>query len=168
MLSLKFKTINPATEGIINEYENMSYEHLDNILMNAKNAFVLWKEDFKKRADYLYAFSNEFRKNKDDLAKVATLEMGKPIRESKTEVEKCAWAMEYFADNGQIFMTDEIVNTDARKSFITFEPLGVDSKYNAMELSLLAGIKVCSSLIDSRKYYCIKTSQRYYAMWLRN
>jgi succinate-semialdehyde dehydrogenase/glutarate-semialdehyde dehydrogenase/succinyl-CoA reductase len=51
--------------------------------------------------------------------------MGKPIRESKTEVEKCAWAMEYFADNGQIFMTDEIINTDARKSFITFEPLGV-------------------------------------------
>ena len=125
MLSLKFKTINPATEGIINEYENMSYEHLDNILMNAKNSFVLWKEDFKKRADYLYAFANEFRKNKDNLAKVATLEMGKPIRESKTEVEKCAWAMEYFADNGQIFMTDEIVNTDARKSFITFEPLGV-------------------------------------------
>ena len=125
MLSLKFKTINPATEGIINEYENMTYEHLDNILMNAKNAFVLWKEDFKKRADYLYAFTNEFRKNKDNLAKIATQEMGKPIRESKTEVEKCAWAMEYFADNGQIFMTDEIINTDARKSFITFEPLGV-------------------------------------------
>ena len=125
MLSLKFKTINPATEGIINEYENMTYEHLDNILTNAKKAFVLWKEDFKERADYLYAFANEFRKNKDNLAKIATQEMGKPIRESKTEVEKCAWAMEYFADNGQIFMTDEIINTDARKSFITFEPLGV-------------------------------------------
>ena len=125
MLSLKFKTINPATEGIINEYENMTYDQLDNILTNAKNAFVLWKDDFKKRADYLYAFANQFRKNKDHLAKIATLEMGKPIRESKTEVEKCAWAMEYFADNGQIFMTDEIVNTDARKSFITFEPLGV-------------------------------------------
>jgi acyl-CoA reductase-like NAD-dependent aldehyde dehydrogenase len=122
---LKFKTINPATEGIINEYENMTYEHLDNILTNAKKAFVLWKEDFKRRADYLYAFANEFRKNKDNLAKIATQEMGKPIRESKTEVEKCAWAMEYFADNGQIFMTDEIINTDARKSFITFEPLGV-------------------------------------------
>jgi acyl-CoA reductase-like NAD-dependent aldehyde dehydrogenase len=125
MLSLKFKTTNPATEEIINEYENMTYEHLDNILTNAKNAFVLWKEDFKKRANYLHDFANEFRKNKDNLAKIATQEMGKPIRESKTEVEKCAWAMEYFADNGQIFMTDEIVNTDARKSFITFEPLGV-------------------------------------------
>ena len=51
MLSLKFKTINPATEEIINEYENMTYEHLDNILTNAKNAFGLWKEDFKKRAN---------------------------------------------------------------------------------------------------------------------
>jgi acyl-CoA reductase-like NAD-dependent aldehyde dehydrogenase len=53
---LKFKTINPATEGIINEYENMTYEHLDNILTTAKKAFVRWKEDFKSRADYLYAF----------------------------------------------------------------------------------------------------------------
>ena len=125
MLSLKFKTINPATEGIINEYENMTYEHLDNILINAKNAFVLWKEDFKKRADYLYAFTNEFRKNKDNLAKIATQEMGKPIRESKTEVDKCIWAIEYFADNGKNFIHEESFNTYARKSIIKFEALGV-------------------------------------------
>ena len=53
------------------------------------------------------------------------MEMGKPIKEARTEIEKCAWTMEYYADNGQVFMTDEIINTDARKSFITFEPLGV-------------------------------------------
>jgi succinate-semialdehyde dehydrogenase/glutarate-semialdehyde dehydrogenase/succinyl-CoA reductase len=51
--------------------------------------------------------------------------MGKVIKESLSEVEKCAWAMEYYADHGSIFTTDEVVNTDARKSFITFEPLGV-------------------------------------------
>ena len=62
MLSLKFKTINPATEGIINEYENMTYEHLDSILMNAKNAFVLWKEDFKKRADEFLKFVRTVQK----------------------------------------------------------------------------------------------------------
>ena len=48
MLSLKFKTINPATEGIINEYENMTYEHLDNILRNAKGAFVFGKKIIRK------------------------------------------------------------------------------------------------------------------------
>jgi succinate-semialdehyde dehydrogenase/glutarate-semialdehyde dehydrogenase/succinyl-CoA reductase len=51
--------------------------------------------------------------------------MGKAIKEARSEVEKCAWVMEYYADNGRVFVTDDVVNTDARKSFITFEPLGV-------------------------------------------
>jgi succinate-semialdehyde dehydrogenase/glutarate-semialdehyde dehydrogenase/succinyl-CoA reductase len=53
------------------------------------------------------------------------MEMGKAIKESRAEVEKCIWAMEYFADNGKIFLTDEIINTEARKSTVSFEPLGV-------------------------------------------
>ena len=76
-----------------------------------------------KRADLLYAFANEFRKNKENLAKTATQEMGKAIKKSRSEVEKCAWAIEYFADNGKIFASDEVVNTDARKSIITFSQL---------------------------------------------
>ena len=51
--------------------------------------------------------------------------MGKVIKESKSEVEKCAWAIEYYADNGKSFLNDEIINTDARKTFITFQPIGV-------------------------------------------
>jgi acyl-CoA reductase-like NAD-dependent aldehyde dehydrogenase len=51
--------------------------------------------------------------------------MGKAIKESKSEVEKCAWAIEYFADHGKIFASEEVINTDARKSIIKFEPLGV-------------------------------------------
>ena len=68
---------------------------------------------------------NELRKNKEELARTATKEMGKAIKEARSEVEKCAWVMEYFADNGKIFTTDEVINTDARKTFVTFEPLGV-------------------------------------------
>jgi len=51
--------------------------------------------------------------------------MGKAIKEARSEVEKCAYVMDYFADNGRMFIGDEVVNTDARKSIITFEPLGV-------------------------------------------
>jgi acyl-CoA reductase-like NAD-dependent aldehyde dehydrogenase len=51
--------------------------------------------------------------------------MGKAIKEARSEIEKCAWAMEYFADNGKIFVTDEVINADARKTFITFQPIGV-------------------------------------------
>ena len=51
--------------------------------------------------------------------------MGKPLKESIGEVEKCAWALEFYADHGDSFLADEVLNTDARKSFLTFEPLGV-------------------------------------------
>jgi acyl-CoA reductase-like NAD-dependent aldehyde dehydrogenase len=51
--------------------------------------------------------------------------MGKAIKDARAEVEKCAWVMDYFADNGKVFLTDEVVNTDARKSVVTFEPIGV-------------------------------------------
>ncbi len=68
---------------------------------------------------------HELRKNKETLAKTATQEMGKSIKESRAEIDKCAWTIEYFADNAEIFLKGEVVNTDARKSTITFESLGV-------------------------------------------
>ena len=73
----------------------------------------------------LHDFAQELRKNKENLAKTATNEMGKAIKEARSEVEKCAWVMEYYADNGQILSTDEVVNTDARKTVIKFQPIGV-------------------------------------------
>src|SRR5205823_8199333 len=73
----------------------------------------------------IHDFAQELRKNKEELARTVTKEMGKAIKEARSEVEKCAWIMDYFADNGKVFTTDEVVNTDARKSTITFEPLGV-------------------------------------------
>jgi succinate-semialdehyde dehydrogenase/glutarate-semialdehyde dehydrogenase/succinyl-CoA reductase len=55
------------------------------------------------------------RKDKENLAKTATNEMGKAIKESRSEVEKCAWVMEYYADNGYLLSRDDVVNTDGRK-----------------------------------------------------
>src|ERR1041385_7183209 len=121
----KLKTINPATEEVLNEYELFSKEQLNDIVKKSKDAFLEWKKDIDKRTDFLYAFAKELRKNKENLAKTATQEMGKAIKESRSEVEKCAWTIEYYADHGKIFANDEVVNTDARKSIITLEPLGV-------------------------------------------
>jgi acyl-CoA reductase-like NAD-dependent aldehyde dehydrogenase len=79
----RVKTINPATEDVLNEYDIIS------------------------------------------LAKIARQSLCKAVKEVRSEVEKCAWVMEYYADNGQIISRDEVVNTDARKSVITFRPIGV-------------------------------------------
>ena len=118
-------TINPTTEEIVQEYEIMTKEQINDKVKKARNTFQDWKKNANKRTDLLHDFANELRKDKETLAKTATTEMGKPIKEARSEVEKCAWVMEYYADNGQIFSTDEVVNTDARKTVIKFQPIGV-------------------------------------------
>jgi acyl-CoA reductase-like NAD-dependent aldehyde dehydrogenase len=124
-IARELKTINPATEEIIGQYEIMTKEQIDDKVKKAQGTFQVWKSSIDKRADFLYAFAKELRKNKEHLAKTATQEMGKAIREARSEVEKCAWTIEYYADHGKIFSTGEVVNTEARKSTITFQPLGV-------------------------------------------
>jgi acyl-CoA reductase-like NAD-dependent aldehyde dehydrogenase len=119
------KTINPATEEVINTYEIMNKDQINAKVKKAQSAYEEWKKNSDKRVVFLYDFAQELRSNKEELAKVVTNEMGKAIKEARSEVEKCAWAIEYFADNGRVFTTDEVVNTDARKSFVAFEPLGV-------------------------------------------
>ena len=121
----KVKTINPATEEVLNEYKIMTKEQINDKVKKARNAFQDWKKDASKRIDLLHDFANQLRKDKENLAKRATNEMGKAIKEARSEVEKCAWAVEYYADNGQILSTDEVVNTDARKTVIRFQPIGV-------------------------------------------
>ena len=76
-------------------------------------------------ATITHKVADEFSKNKSNLAKIATTVMGKPIKQSLSEIDKCVLVMKYYADNGDIFLHDESLNTDARKSTITFEPIGV-------------------------------------------
>jgi succinate-semialdehyde dehydrogenase/glutarate-semialdehyde dehydrogenase/succinyl-CoA reductase len=103
----------------------MEKEQVFQLVGKARRAFPEWKKDYEKRRSYIYNLVEYLKKNKIELAKVATSEMGKTIKESTGEVEKCAWALEFYADHGDSFLSDEVLNTDARKSFLTFEPLGV-------------------------------------------
>jgi succinate-semialdehyde dehydrogenase/glutarate-semialdehyde dehydrogenase/succinyl-CoA reductase len=122
----ELKTINPATEEVINRYEIITKEQINDKVNKARIAFDgEWNKDINKRIDFIHDFAQQLRKDKENLAKTATKEMGKAIKEARSEIEKCAWAMEYFADNGKIFATDEVINADARKTFITFQPIGV-------------------------------------------
>ncbi len=124
-MTKQLTTINPATEEVINTYEMMTKEQINDKAKKAQNTFSEWKKDIRKRADHIYNFAQELRKSKEELARKVTQEMGKPIKDARAEVEKCAWVMDYFADNGKIFINDEVINTDARKSTVVFEPIGV-------------------------------------------
>jgi acyl-CoA reductase-like NAD-dependent aldehyde dehydrogenase len=122
---LTIKTVNPTTEEVIQEYENITKDEIISKTKKAKDAFEEWKKNANTRADLIHDFAQQLRKDKENLARIATKEMGKVIKESRSEVEKCAWAMEYFADNGIFFTTNEVINADARKTIVAFEPIGV-------------------------------------------
>ena len=118
-------TVNPTTGEDITTYSAMDRNQVFELVRKAKRAFPEWRKDYEKRRSYVYNLIEYLKKNKVNLARIATDEMGKTIKESIGEVEKCAWALEFYADHGDSFLSDEVLNTDARKSFLTFEPLGV-------------------------------------------
>jgi succinate-semialdehyde dehydrogenase/glutarate-semialdehyde dehydrogenase/succinyl-CoA reductase len=118
-------TVNPATGEDITTFSTMDKNQVFELVGKARRAYPEWKKDYEKRRSYIYNLVEYLKKNKINLAKVATSEMGKPLKESIGEVEKCAWALEFYADHGDSFLADEVLNTDARKSFLSFEPLGV-------------------------------------------
>lgn len=92
----------------------------------AHEAFVRWREQpFAARAKVLQAMAAVLRKHQSDYAVLAAQEMGKPVTQGRSEVEKCAWVCEFYAQQGEAFVTPEVVATDAAKSYVAFEPLGV-------------------------------------------
>jgi succinate-semialdehyde dehydrogenase/glutarate-semialdehyde dehydrogenase/succinyl-CoA reductase len=118
-------TINPANERVIHEYENMTAEQVTKIVDKSRTAFREWKGDIRKRSMILLRLAEQLRKDKENLARIASEEMGKPIKESRSEIEKCAWAVEFYSYNGDILLNNESLNSDANKTMITFQPLGV-------------------------------------------
>lgn len=150
----ELKTINPATEQVLNEYEIFTKERLNRLVKQARQTFLEWRNNIDRRAEFLYSFAKEFRKNKDNLANTATREMGKAIKEARSEVEKCAWTIEYYADHGKIFSTGEVVNTDARKSTITFQPLGVIGSIMPWNFPYWQGLRFAApSLMVGKQLY---------------
>jgi succinate-semialdehyde dehydrogenase/glutarate-semialdehyde dehydrogenase len=119
-------SINPATEDVLNTYEITGAEKAGKAVAVAQKAFEEWKRlSFKDRGTVLRNIAKQLRAQKQQLAALATQEMGKPIGQSVAEVEKCAMTFDFYAKNGAAFLKDELVETDARKSYVSFQPLGI-------------------------------------------
>ncbi|RKX19904.1 MAG: NAD-dependent succinate-semialdehyde dehydrogenase [Candidatus Zixiibacteriota bacterium] len=119
------KAINPATDRLIRDYEEHSRVDVKAIIERVHEEYLSWKATtFDYRAQLMHRAADVLRKNIDRYARTITVEMGKPVTESRAEVEKCAWVCEYYADNAEKFLADEIIESDAGKSFVAFEPIG--------------------------------------------
>ncbi len=120
------KSINPATNHIIKEYKEHSAAETAQIIEKTHKAFKRWRDiAFNDRAEKMHSAAQILRDNKEEYARLMTMEMGKIIRESRAEVEKCAWVCDYYADNAEQFLKDEIIETDASISYVAFDPIGV-------------------------------------------
>lgn len=121
-----FTSVNPATGVEIATYPATTKEQTEKALQAAQKAFGSWRSmSFKERGVVLKAIAQQLRKQKQELAELATREMGKPIQQSLDEVEKCARTFDYYAKEGARYLADEVIETDARKSYVSYRPLGV-------------------------------------------
>ena len=119
------KTINPYNSETIESYELHTPLELEEILKTADEAFMTWKnKPISHRTKLLNDLAHNLENNKDDYAKLMTTEMGKPITESKSEINKCILLCDFYIKNADSLLSDELIETEAEESFISYDPLG--------------------------------------------
>lgn len=119
------KTTNPYNDTILREYEMHSKTEVSQILANSQTTFEDWKfESIENRTELLQKVSALLSERKQDYAELMTREMGKPITQSISEIEKCAYACDFYVKNAERFLADELIATDADESFISNDPMG--------------------------------------------
>ncbi|RJP23453.1 MAG: NAD-dependent succinate-semialdehyde dehydrogenase [Candidatus Omnitrophota bacterium] len=123
---MTLQVIYPATGDVVTTYEEMNAEEVRAHLSNCEKEFHRWKAAaFSDRAMLMTTAARILKDNAEDYAKLMALEMGKPIRDGRAEALKCAWVCEYYADHAESMLRETIIETDASRSFVTFQPLGV-------------------------------------------
>ncbi|MFQ6103751.1 MAG: NAD-dependent succinate-semialdehyde dehydrogenase [Candidatus Glassbacteria bacterium] len=123
---MPIEVINPATGEAVVTYEEMTPQDVSSTIEKAHSTFLRWrKKGFSERAELIKKAASILRDNAEGYAKLMAKEMGKPVKDGIAEARKCAWVCDYYAENAEYFLQPEFVETDARRSFVTFQPLGV-------------------------------------------
>ena len=120
------QSINPWNGEIIKELSPLSPQEMEVKLKLSSEVFTSWKKtQIQERANLMKKAGQILRKNKENYARLISLEMGKIIKESRAEIEKCAWACDYYADHAAGFLASEKIDLpDGKKAKIIHQPLG--------------------------------------------
>jgi succinate-semialdehyde dehydrogenase/glutarate-semialdehyde dehydrogenase len=123
---MPMEVINPATGELVKTYDTLTKEESGQAVQASHEAFLSWRNvSFAERAQLMRKAAKILREDADKYAKLMAVEMGKPARDGRSEANKCAWVCDYYAENAQIFLKQERVQTDATRSFVSYQPLGV-------------------------------------------
>ncbi|MBZ4035384.1 NAD-dependent succinate-semialdehyde dehydrogenase [Flavobacterium sp. 17A] len=120
------KSINPYNQEIVYEVAEFDSKEVENAINKAEEQYKIWKNiPFSERSLLMKAAGDEMRKNSREYAEIITQEMGKPITQSLAEIEKCANLCTYYAENASKHLADKSIETEAYKSYVSYEPIGV-------------------------------------------
>ncbi len=120
-----FATVNPTTGELVQSFDPTSDNELERRLELAATAFSSYRRlPIGRRAQWMLEAARILEAEKAEFGRLMTLEMGKTLRSAIQEAEKCAWGCRYYAENGERFLADEIVASNATRSFVRYQPLG--------------------------------------------
>lgn len=123
---MEFQSINPYNGEQVGLYPAHTPEQTEIILNKSGEVFKTWsREPLAVRTKLIQKAGQVLRDHVEEYARMITLEMGKPISESRAEINKCAWVCDYYADNAESFLRQEEITTDAKQSFVRNDPMGV-------------------------------------------
>src|SRR5687768_15423369 len=118
-------TINPTTGETLQTFEALTKPQLESKLALAANTFRTYRQtSFAEREALMYRSAEILEEDKPRLARLMTIEMGKPIKGAVQEIEKCALVCRYYAENAEGHLADQVIETNATRSFVRFQPLG--------------------------------------------
>ncbi len=120
------EVINPVSGEVINQYNPHTRQEVADKIKQTHQAWELWKETtFTERARLLNQTAELLLQQKGELAKLMAFEMGKPLKAGMAEIEKCSLVCRFYAERAESFLKDELILSDASKSYASFQPLGV-------------------------------------------
>jgi succinate-semialdehyde dehydrogenase/glutarate-semialdehyde dehydrogenase len=119
-------SVNPANGNVLKKYKAHTAEQVEKKIAQTHKAWLNWRiTSFVERGRLLNKLSAALHQRKNELARLMALEMGKPITQGISEIEKCAGVCEYYAKNAASHLKDQIIETEASKSYVSFQPIGV-------------------------------------------
>ncbi|WP_297041644.1 NAD-dependent succinate-semialdehyde dehydrogenase [Thermosynechococcus sp. OHK43] len=119
-------SVNPTTAEVLKTFSAFGAEEVERAIAQAATTFETYRlTSFEQRAQWLANTANLLQQQREALARLMTLEMGKPITEARAEIDKCAWVCRYYAEQGATFLQPEVIPTEASYSAIHYQPLGV-------------------------------------------
>ena len=122
---MAFTSVNPATGEQVWACDAWDATQIERAVAETAAATPAWAEiDIAERCRLLRRAGEVLRHQTQELARLITLEMGKLVKEARAEVEKCAWACDFYAEHAPAFVADEIIASDAGKSLVAYQPLG--------------------------------------------